>query len=890
MPWKTEIDRLVHHLVLDAAPGGSRGRAARRACHRGPLRPRAGSHPRPTSTPVPSRRCSEAASKRKPCAPSSRSCPGLAGEGAERWRHLGRLDGASRGGHRERVRELMEDPLFEASLDHPEGRVALRAVGRHAAARRRGRAGLRPLPAPPRGGDRRRAAAATPSSSSRSRSAVPTAATRSRKRRSSASSAPRRSPRRPASTPAPAARSTASSAACTNSPAAARTRRRATAARSTVCPRTIPTAACSSATSRWPRWACAARSTCCPSPTASGREEAEEILETGQTGEGRSYNAIYTLGMLAYERGDYESGRRRAFREADQLMRENRAKARIVHARSRFFLGHCLLELGAEGEELDEAERAILKNASAVSLDPEIKGPVFDALVEHKPDARIPGRPAAAAAAVASAARPSAAQHLEAARERLERDPHEALTLVDRAFKSRPDFETWFGAYRTRLEALLALDERDEALRTFERFRAKLYQRDALEPLAAVPRGGGGPGIRAPRRRRLPRRARRPLRGACPSARSGSARSASRRRGQPGERRSAADRAVRGPCCARPPRTRPRRAGERLDAATERGEGRRGPRGRGAARRDPGAPEGGGGARPTGRRRRRQGAQHRHVERFQGLARSSASRATGSSRACVRPTRRSARSPGAAQDADVILLHHALGPDMRREVQALGEKYDVPVREAAWLGAGEPRVRGAARRSRTRSSTRRRGPTGTGVGRAPVPAGPTEAYPVRPCRPRTRTPSPTPPSSPIAPLGGRNVHAARRARLMERIGENAAAARHRHAGSQPQQRHGLPLPAEQRPLVPDRFRGARGGRAAPAGTPRAPVRDVRAQAGSRARDLGRLARGRRGRQGAPRLRRGLLDRRARTSSCRSCSRGARGSSTPWASTRPWTAT
>ena len=32
-----------------------------------------------------------------------------------------------------------------------------------------------------------------------------------------------------------------------------------------------------------------------------------------------------------------------------------------------------------------------------------------------------------------------------------------------------------------------------------------------------------------------------------------------------------------------------------------------------------------------------------------------------------------------------------------------------------------------------------------------------------------------PPSSPIAPLGGRNVHAARRAQLMERIGENAAA-------------------------------------------------------------------------------------------------------------------
>ena len=33
-----------------------------------------------------------------------------------------------------------------------------------------------------------------------------------------------------------------------------------------------------------------------------------------------------------------------------------------------------------------------------------------------------------------------------------------------------------------------------------------------------------------------------------------------------------------------------------------------------------------------------------------------------------------------------MLLHHAVGPDMRDEVKRLGEKYDVPVREAAWLG------------------------------------------------------------------------------------------------------------------------------------------------------------------------------------------------------------
>ena len=130
-----------------------------------------------------------------------------------------------------------------------------------------------------------------------------------------------------------------------------------------------------------------------PVADREGREEAESILVSGQTGEGRSYNAIYTQGMLAYERADWAAAAA-SFAEADRLMRENRAKARIVHARSRFFLGHCRLELGAEGEELEEAERAILKNASAVSLDPEIKGPVFDALSEHSPAARIPGRAA----------------------------------------------------------------------------------------------------------------------------------------------------------------------------------------------------------------------------------------------------------------------------------------------------------------------------------------------------------------------------------------------------------------------------------------------------------------------------------------------------------------
>jgi hypothetical protein len=74
----------------------------------------------------------------------------------------------------------------------------------------------------------------------------------------------------------------------------------------------------------------------------------------------------------------------------------------------------------------------------------------------------------------------------------VETDPHKALELVDQTFKSRPDFDTWFGAYRTRLEALVGLNEREEALRTYERFRAKLYQRgtfDRIESLLLDPTG-----------------------------------------------------------------------------------------------------------------------------------------------------------------------------------------------------------------------------------------------------------------------------------------------------------------------------------------------------------------------------------------------------------------
>jgi tetratricopeptide (TPR) repeat protein len=298
--------------------------------------------------------------------------------------------------------------------------------------------------------------------------------------------------------------------------------------------------------------------------------EAEQVLTQGGThGEGESYNAIYTLGVLAYERGEWANAAER-FGEADRLMRESKAKARIVHARARFFRGACLLRLGATGEALAEAEHAVTRDATAAALEPEVREPVFDALQAAVPTARIPGRPVARAATAPreapwreSAAPPprgprpmrepergrgepwarrgegdrgpgrdagrpprrdggdprgpdrrgppprreelppaaapapggasGAAAHLAEAQAALESDPRRALLAVDRAFKSRPGFEEWFGAYRTRLAALLALSERDEALRTYERFRAKLYERGRADRLEALLLDASGP-------------------------------------------------------------------------------------------------------------------------------------------------------------------------------------------------------------------------------------------------------------------------------------------------------------------------------------------------------------------------------------------------------------
>ena len=44
-------------------------------------------------------------------------------------------------------------------------------------------------------------------------------------------------------------------------------------------------------------------------------------------------------------------------------MRENRAKARIVHARARFFLAHCLAMLDTDEEELEGVAKRLQRDA-----------------------------------------------------------------------------------------------------------------------------------------------------------------------------------------------------------------------------------------------------------------------------------------------------------------------------------------------------------------------------------------------------------------------------------------------------------------------------------------------------------------------------------------------
>ncbi len=493
MPWKTEIDRIVNRTLLDAAKGGQNevARALRTVedlLALAPDRPESHFHIGAATELI---------------GGAAETLPESDGV-AQHWRKLGALDAAGRRGDRDRVRDVIEDEEFETMLDHPEGRIALRAVGRML---------LRD------GQDQRvfdyytrHLKAVDDEGSRRDAEFLLEEALRRADRYE-------RGERNEEEALARLDRAAAFAETASLEPRAGAKVDRKMGRVHQLGERWDDAAGCyQRALDRLPAEdpyrsvlvgdlalaTLGVRGTLdlLPRDEREGREAAKDILQAEENqGEGRSYNAIYTLGMLCYEAEDYE-GAAKCFREADELMRENRAKARIVHARSRFFLGHCMLELGAEDDQLDEARKYIQRDAGASNLDPEVKEVVFDALLEVDPDARLPGRGGRRGRGGRGRGRDrererapqaSAADHLEAARAAIEDDPHRALELVDKAFKSRPDFDTWFGAYRARLEALVALNERDEALRTYERFRAKLYQRDTLDRIETLLLDPSGP-------------------------------------------------------------------------------------------------------------------------------------------------------------------------------------------------------------------------------------------------------------------------------------------------------------------------------------------------------------------------------------------------------------
>ncbi len=501
MPWKNEIDRIVNKSLLDAAKGGKNevSRALKTVQDLLELAPdRVESH-------------FHVGAAAELIADIADDLPASEGE-AERWHHLGALDAAARRGERERLHALIAAPQFEDGLDHPEGRIALRAVGRLLL----------------RDGEdqrvfeyyQRHLAANDDEGSRRDAEFLLEEALRRADRYE-------RGERNEDEALARLDRAAAFAVNAGLEPRAGAKVDRKMGRVHQLGERWEEAAACyGRALEHLPEddpyrsvlvgdlalATLGVRGTLdlLPNADRADREAAREIL-VGEVegGEGRSYNAIYTLAMLYYEAEEFEKAAR-CFREADTLMRENRAKARIVHARSRFFLGHCMLELGVEGDELEEAQGYITRDAGPSNLDVELKEIVFDALLEAVPDARLPGRRGGGRGGRDAdrggdrsrgrrgrrdekPAAMTAADHLEAAEAVFADDPHKALGHVDKAFRSRPDFDTWFGAYRMRLAALVGLNEREEALRTYERFRAKLYQRETYDRLEALLLDQAGP-------------------------------------------------------------------------------------------------------------------------------------------------------------------------------------------------------------------------------------------------------------------------------------------------------------------------------------------------------------------------------------------------------------
>ena len=495
MPWKTEIDRLVNRSLLDAAKGGEKEaeRALKTVSDLLDLAPdRMETH-------------FHVGTAAELLEGAGEDLPESEGE-AVRWRHLGALDAAARRGGKDRVHELVEDDAFTESLAHPEGRMALRAVGRMLL--REGRDTevfdyyVKHLTAVDNEESRRDAEFLLEEALRR--------ADRYERGERNEDEALARLDRAAAFVDAAGLEPRAGAKVDRKMgrvhqlgerwEEAVDCYRRALEHLPEDDPyRSVLVGDLALAT-------LGVRGTLdlLPMEEREGRDEAREILITeSEKGEGRSYNAIYTLGMLNYEAGDLEAAAT-SFREADQLMRENRAKARIVHARSRFFLGHCLVSLGAEGDDLEYAQSCIERDSGPSNLDAEVKDPIFDALRAVVPDAASGGRRGRRSRGrgrgrdrdrgrEGDGDAPAAMTPLEEAVACVAEDPMKALQLVDKVFKSRPDFDTWFGAYRMRLAALVGLNEREEALRTYDRFRAKLYQRDTFDRIEGLLTDPAGP-------------------------------------------------------------------------------------------------------------------------------------------------------------------------------------------------------------------------------------------------------------------------------------------------------------------------------------------------------------------------------------------------------------
>lgn len=472
MPWKTEIDRMVNRAVVEGLRGGDKEhervqRLLTDLIELAPDRAETHFHLGTVSEVEPE---------------LAESFDDSEGAGA-RWRFLGRLEAASRRGKSERVQELVEDDHFEDCLENAEGRIALRAVGR---------AMLRA------GEDQRifdwytrHLGAVDDPASRRDADFLLEEALRRADRYE-------RGERRVEEARERLGRAAQFVEAAGLEPRSGAKVDRKLGRLFQLEESWDDARECyKRALERLPEEdpyrsvlvgdlalaVLGVRGTLdlMPEEERENRDEAIALLEQLGEGEGRSYNAIYTLGVLRYEQGEHETAQE-SFREADRLMRENRAKARIVHARARFFGSHCALTLGAEGEELDAAAKSLRKDSGPANLDDELKTAAFDTLRALTGGDTSGGRGRRRGRGNSK----KAEELLVKAREVLDDDPHQALQFIDDAFRSEPDFDTWFGAYTTRIESLVALEENEEAVRTYERFRGKLYQRETFDRIETL--------------------------------------------------------------------------------------------------------------------------------------------------------------------------------------------------------------------------------------------------------------------------------------------------------------------------------------------------------------------------------------------------------------------